>query len=79
MRDQITETIKVQLVEPMSFIGVTYRNMGMALLTRAEITHRQLHHQSGAHCTAFNRLESVLPRASVSLTLLQAAGLVCVF
>ena len=33
-----TDTAKVQLDEPMSFIGVTYRNMGEGWLTRAEMT-----------------------------------------
>lgn len=37
---------KVQLKEPMSFIGVTYRNMGEGFLTGAEITQRQLPHHS---------------------------------
>ena len=30
----------------MSFIGVTYKNIGEGLLTGAEMTQRQLHHQS---------------------------------
>jgi hypothetical protein len=33
---------KVQLCKPMSFIGVTYRNMGEGFLTGAEMTQRQL-------------------------------------
>ena len=43
--DQSTDTTKVQLGEPMSFIGVTYRNMGEELLIGTEMTQRQLHHQ----------------------------------
>ena len=39
------DTVKVQLAEPVSFIGITYRSMGEGLLTRAEMTQRQLHHQ----------------------------------
>jgi hypothetical protein len=41
-----TDDTKVQLREPMSFIEVTYRNMGEGLLTGAEITQRKMHHQS---------------------------------
>ena len=44
--DQSAHTTKVLLGEPISFIGVTYRNMGEGLLTGAEMTQRQLHHQS---------------------------------
>jgi hypothetical protein len=33
-------TTKVQLREPMSFIGVPYRSMGEGLLTEAEMTQR---------------------------------------
>lgn len=40
MTGQITDTTKVQLVEPMSFIGVTYRNVGEKLNTGAEVTQR---------------------------------------
>ena len=47
MTDQ--STTKVQLGEPMSFIGVTYRNMGEGLLTGAEMTQGQLYHQSPPH------------------------------
>lgn len=43
--DQSAHTTKVLLGEPMGFIGVTYRNMGEGLLTGAEMTQRQLHHQ----------------------------------
>ena len=45
MIEQSTDTTKLQLSEPISFIGVTYRNMGVELLTRREMTQRQLHHQ----------------------------------
>ena len=41
--DQSTDTTKVQLGKPMSFIGVTYRTMGEGLLTRAEMTQRQVY------------------------------------
>ena len=44
--DQSAHTTKVLLDEPISFIGVTYRNMGEGLLTGAEMTQRQLHRQS---------------------------------
>ena len=36
--DQSAHTTKVLLGEPISFIGVTYRNMGEGLLTGAEMT-----------------------------------------
>jgi ABC-type transport system involved in Fe-S cluster assembly fused permease/ATPase subunit len=39
-------TTKVQLREPMNFIGVPYRSMREGLLTEAEMTQRQLHQQS---------------------------------
>lgn len=60
---------KVHLGEPMSFIKVTYRNMGEGSLIGAEMTQRQLHGQThssmgdssqswepGAHCTACRQL-----------------------
>lgn len=37
---QSRDTIKIQLDEPVSFIGVTHRNMDEGLLIRAEITHK---------------------------------------
>lgn len=37
---QIGNTMKVQLDEPMDFIGISYRNMG------EEITQGELHHQN---------------------------------
>lgn len=46
--EQSMETTEVQLGEPMSVTGVTYRNMGEELLTEAEMINRQLHHQ-GPH------------------------------
>jgi hypothetical protein len=69
--DQSTNTTKVQLGEPMSFIGVASRNMGERLLTGAEMTQRQLHHSvthsrvhdkpqklgSAAYCTACRQLK----------------------
>lgn len=45
MTDQTTDTTKVQLGEPMNFIGVTYQNTREELFTEAEVTPRQLHHQ----------------------------------
>lgn len=33
---------EIHVVEPMGFIGVTYINMRLELLTRAKVTHRQL-------------------------------------
>ena len=42
---QSTNTTEVQLGVPVSFIGVTYRNMGEELLIGTEMTQRQLHHQ----------------------------------
>lgn len=46
MADRSTDTTKVQLGEPMSFIGVTHRNMGEGLLIGAEMTQRCLQPQS---------------------------------
>lgn len=43
--DQSTDTTKGQLGEPMNSLGFVYRNMGERLLTGAEMTQRQLHHQ----------------------------------
>ena len=43
---QSTDTTKVQRGEPVSFTEDTYRNMGKGLLTEAEMTQRQLLHQS---------------------------------
>lgn len=37
---QSTDPIEVQLEEPMSFIGIIYRNMDEGLLAMAEMTHR---------------------------------------
>lgn len=42
--DQCVDTIKVQFDEPMSFIGISYRNIGKELLKGTEMTQRQLHH-----------------------------------
>lgn len=44
MMDQSINTTKVQLGEPMSFIGITYRNMDEGLLI--EMIQRQLYHRS---------------------------------
>jgi hypothetical protein len=38
--DQSTDNIKIQLNEPMSFIGATYRNIGKGLGTETEATQR---------------------------------------
>lgn len=40
--NQSTGTSKVQLGEPMNFIGFTYRNVGLGLLTGIETSQRQL-------------------------------------
>ena len=37
---------KVQLGEPMSLVGVTYRNISEELFIRAEMIQRQMYHQS---------------------------------
>lgn len=64
---------KVQLGEPVGFIGVSYRNVGEGLRTGAQMTQRQLCHQvppqhgwqlttagkSGAHCTACRQLSGL--------------------
>lgn len=44
--DPSAHTTKVLRGEPMGFIGVTYSNMGEGFLTGAEMTQRQLHHQT---------------------------------
>lgn len=44
--DQNTETTKVQLGEVWVLLGVPYLNISDALLTGAEMTQRQLYHQS---------------------------------
>lgn len=44
--NQSVDTTKVQLGDPMSFTGITYRSMGEGLLRGVEKTLRQLHHQS---------------------------------
>lgn len=46
MTDQGTDTIKVQVGEPMSFIGMPYRNLGEGLFTGREMTQRQLYHRA---------------------------------
>lgn len=45
MTDESTDITKVQFGEPVSFVGVTYRNMGESLLIGGEITQRQLNHR----------------------------------
>jgi len=45
LTDQSTNTTKVQLAKPMSFIGVIYRSMDEGFLTGAEIICRELIHQ----------------------------------
>lgn len=66
---------KVQLGAPMSFNGVSYRNMSEGLLIEAAMTQSQLHHQTpaweishksckpGAHCSSCRQLKSL---ASIS-------------
>lgn len=46
MTDWSMETTKVQLDEPMRFIGVTHRNMNEELHTGADMNQRYLCHQS---------------------------------
>jgi hypothetical protein len=45
------DTVKIQLGEPMSFIGVIYRNMGEEIYTGTHMILRQLHHKphTGMH------------------------------
>lgn len=40
MTDQSTDIAKVELGEPMGFTGVSSKNMGEELLTKAEMTQR---------------------------------------
>lgn len=46
MTDQSMDTTEIQLGEPLSFIGLTYSNMGEGLLVAAGMAQRQGHHQS---------------------------------
>lgn len=46
--EQSMDITKVQLDEPVSFIGVAYRNMNEELLSGAEITQTQLHHHQSS-------------------------------
>ena len=71
--DQSTNITNMQLCEPMSFIGVTYRNVGEELITGTEIL-KEAHPSMGDNqltkaekpeepctgCRQLNRLESVL-------------------
>lgn len=41
-----TDTRKIQLDEPVSFIGVTYIHTDERLCIETEMTQKQLHHQS---------------------------------
>lgn len=75
MTDQTTDTTAFQL-EPMSFIEVTYKNMGVRLPSGVEMTQRELHpikvhpnldeaHKNWGpivYCTAYSKLESILCR-----------------
>lgn len=45
MTNQRKGTTKVQFDKPMSCTGIVYKNMDVRLLTRSEITQRQLHDQ----------------------------------
>jgi hypothetical protein len=69
--DQSAHTTII-LDEPISFIGVTYRNMGEGLLTVAEKTQKQLHRQTlpsmgdssqklgtWRNCTTYRRLKGL--------------------
>lgn len=75
MTVQNTDTTKVQFVDPVSFSGVTYRNLGEELLTGAEMTQRhcitQAHSsmsdssqnwEPGAHCSAGWRVSFQVPQ-----------------
>ena len=89
--DQSAHTTKVLLGEPISFIGVTYRNMSEGLLTGAEMTQRQLHRQSlpsigdssqklgtwktAQHVDGSKGWRMSIPGASVGLNFLQTAGM----
>ena len=66
MIDQSENTTTAELGEPVSFIGVTYRNMGKELLTGAEMTQRQLHHGK-ATPKLMTAHESWKPRACCTL------------
>lgn len=62
-----TDINKIQLGEVVSFITVTYRNMGEKLLKGLEITQIQLPHQSpshhGCHLTKARNLEHTVQSA----------------
>lgn len=70
IRDQSTDTVKVQPIEPMSFICVTFRNMCEGLLIEAEIAQRHLNHQahpsiddSSQNLEAWNSMH-IMPQAN---------------
>ena len=89
--DQSAHTTEVLHGEPISFIGVTYRNMGEGLITGAEMTQRQLYHQSphsvGDSSKSWEPRETAQPvdgstgwtvsflSASVGLNVFQTAGM----
>ena len=54
MTDLNTDNTKVQLGKPTKCIDVSYKNMGKGLLTGAEMTQRQLHHQGPARSSEHN-------------------------
>lgn len=61
--DKIKNTTKVQFDEPMSFIGVSYKNMGEELLKGLEMTKIQLYYQSPPNPSWITPLENWKPGA----------------
>ena len=59
MIDRSIETTKVQRGEPVSFIGISNKNMGKGSLTETEMIQRQLCHQSlPKHGCQFTKIET---------------------
>jgi hypothetical protein len=58
----------------MSFIGISYRNVGEGLLKRAAMTQRQLHHQSSPSACMVDRAQK--PDTGSSPHSLQEAQLI---
>lgn len=59
--------IKVHVGESVNFVGVTYKNMGEELLIGAEITQRQLCHQSPVNVSDSPRNQGPLERTEQPL------------
>lgn len=59
--DKVKKITKVQFIELMSFIGVSYRNIGEELLKGLEMTKRQLYFQSPPSPAWITSLESWNP------------------